>query len=277
MYTPKSGFLSLVIFFLTLNFVLGQEKEDRRLIVGVAPFITQDDRTEKLVPMLQEEVLNALNRGKRFHLIDIDAESVEERRKALENQDIRSIKWKYPKNMVPDYLLIGAFSNIKFLRLNAGKGYKAVISYIIKIANTETGEILNNGTATFSSSESEIKLTPESAFLSAVKTTLAELNNYFVKGFPLKMDLVRIEKSEKKRALEVIIRGGTKFGVKEKMKFETYYMDDSLGEPIPKFVGTIEVKKVLSESFSLAKVTKGQKELFELFESKKNIICKSLQ
>ncbi len=277
MYTLKSGFLCLLTSFLAINFVLGQEKEDRRLIVGVAPFITQDDRTEKLVPMLQEEVLNALNRQKRFHLVDIDAKSVEERRRALEDQDIRSIEWKFPKNIIPDYLLIGAFSNIKFLRISSGKGYKAIISYIIKIANTETGEIINNGTATFSSSESEIKLTPESAFHSAVKTTLPELNNYFVKGFPLKMDLVRIEKSEKKKALEVIIRGGTKFGVKEKMKFETFYMDDSLGEPIPKFVGTIEVKKVLSENFSLAKVTKGQKELFELFESKKNIICKSLQ
>jgi hypothetical protein len=43
-----------------------------------------------------------------------------------------------------------------------GKGYKATISYTIKIMNTESGSYINNGTQTFSS-ESKAMMTPENA------------------------------------------------------------------------------------------------------------------
>lgn len=276
MYTLKSSYLFFSIFLIAFNISSSQEKEDNRLIVGVAPFITKDPRVEKFAPMLQEEVLNALNRQKKFLLVDIDVKSSETRKEALEDQDARSENWKFPKNITPDYVLIGSLSGIKFIRLSSGKGYKATINYIIKIENTETGELINNGTATFSSSESDIKITPESAFQSAAKTTIPDLNTYLIKSFPIEVKLGKPEKTKGNKILEVILKGGSKYGIKEKMIFEIYYLDDSLGAPLPKFFGQIQIVKVLNENYSLAKVIKGQKELFEHLKSNKSIICKSL-
>lgn len=275
----KSNFilLILVLAFLMIPSVHSQEiedqKEDNRLTVGVVPFLTKDIRKEKFSLVLKEQVLNALNTQNRFQLIDIDREG---RKLIIDIQSVRSKIWIEDNTINPKYTLTGLLSSVKFIRIN-GQGYKATINYTIKIADTETGEIINKGTATFSSSESEIRITPESAFLNAVEKTVPELNAYFVKSFPIEVPLARIEKSKKNKALEVIIRGGSKFGVEEKMAFETYYIDESLGDPLPKFFGQVEVIKVLNENFSLAKVTKGQKEVFKYFESNQRIICKSIQ
>jgi nucleoside-specific outer membrane channel protein Tsx len=51
-----------------------------------------------------------------------------------------------------------------------GKGYKATISYTIKIMNTESGSYINNGTQTFSS-ESKVNDDTRKCIADAINTT----------------------------------------------------------------------------------------------------------
>jgi hypothetical protein len=254
-----------------------QTTEDYRLIVGVTKFTSLDVRQDRFADMLSERVLDILNQQNRFLVIDLDGTARKEViDKAQENY--KSKNWiESNKSINAEYTLAGVLTSVKFIRLNAGKGYKAAITYTIKIMNTESGEIIQNGTATLSSNESDIKLTPETALESAIQTTIPELSNYFTTSFPIKLNLVRIEKEKNEKALSVLLDGGSKVGVQENLVFECFYIDNSLGKPLPRIVGKIKIFKILSEDFSEAKVTTDGKDIYTNFKEEKKIICKNIE
>lgn len=271
---------SIYLFTLLILFIIpktnSQQGEDYRLIVGVAKFTSTNVKQERFANMVSERVLDVLNQQNRFQVIDLDG-TAREQAISKSQENYKSKNWiESNKSISAEYTLTGVVTSIKFIRLNAGKGYKATITYAIKIINTESGEIIQNGTSSFTSTKSEIKLTPESALQSALTTTIVPLSNYFSTSFPVKLNLVRIEKEKKEKAQVVLLDGGSKIGVVEGTKFEAYFIDNSLGKPLPKFIGEIKIIKILSEDFSEAKVTDGGKEIFKYLNEGKKIICKSL-
>ena len=271
----KPIYLLIILSSLFFNNFYSQESDDYRLIVGVTEFTTTDVRQERFANMITERVLDVLNQQNRFQVIDLDGKA---RTNVIDKskENYKSKNWlESNKSINAEYTLAGIITSIKFIRLNAGKGYKATITYNIKIINTESGEIIKNGTGTFSSSKSDIKLTPESALQSAMQTTVTPLSLYFSNSFPIKLNLVRIEKEKKEKALSVLLGGGSKVGISLGTKYEAYFIDNSLGKPLPKFIGEIKITKVLSEDFSEAKVTDGGKEIFKYLNEDKKIICKS--
>lgn len=263
------------LLFLIVQKTNSQQNEDYRLIVGVAKFTSSNVKQERFASLVSERVLDVLNKQNKFQVIDLDGTA---RNQAISKsqENYKSENWiEANKSISAEYTLTGILTSIKFIRLNAGKGYKATITYTTKIINTETGEIIQNGTATFSSSKSDIKLTPESALQSAVQTTIVPLSAYFSTSFPIKLNLVRIEKEKKEKAVSVLLAGGSKIGVIKDTKFEAYYIDNSLGKPLPKFIGEVKITRVLSEDFSEAKVTDGGKEIYKYINEGKKIICKN--
>lgn len=275
--TVKINYLLITFLFFIYLKNYAQTEEDYRLIVGVTKFSSLDVKQERFASMLTERVLDVLNQQNRFLVIDLDGTARKEViSKAQENY--KSANWlEANKSISAEYTLAGILTSIKFIRLNAGKGYKATITYTIKIINTESGEIIQNGTATFSSVESDIKLTPETALVSAIQTTIPALSNYFTSSFPIKLNLVRIEKEKNDKAISVLLDGGSKIGAKENIAFECYYIDNSLGKPLPNYIGKLKVTRILSEDFSEAKVISDGKEIFKHFKEEKKIICKNIQ
>jgi hypothetical protein len=271
----KSIYILIILLCLAIYNSNAQQGEDYRLIVGVAKFTSTNVKQERFANMVSERVLDVLNQQNRFQVIDLDGTARQEAiSKSQENY--KSKNWiEANKSISAEYTLTGVLTSIKFIRLNAGKGYKATITYITKIINTESGEIIQNGTATFTSSKSEIKLTPESALQSALQTTVASLSLYFSSSFPIKLNLVRIEKEKKGKALDVLLDGGSKIGISLNTKYDAYFIDNSLGKPLPKFIGEVKITRILSEDFSEAKVTDGGKDIFRYLNDGKKIICKS--
>jgi hypothetical protein len=271
----KSIYILVFLLGLSIYNTKAQQGEDYRLIVGVAKFTSTNVKQERFANMVSERVLDVLNQQNRFQVIDLDGTARQEAiSKSQENY--KSKNWiEANKSISAEYTLTGVLTSIKFIRLNAGKGYKATITYITKIINTESGEIIQNGTATFTSSKSEIKLTPESALQSALQTTVASLSLYFSSSFPIKLNLVRIEKEKKGKALDVLLDGGSKIGISLNTKYDAYFIDNSLGKPLPKFIGEVKITRILSEDFSEAKVTDGGKDIFKYLNDGKKIICKS--
>jgi len=271
----KSIYILIILLCLSIYNSNAQQGEDYRLIVGVAKFTSTNVKQERFANMVSERVLDVLNQQNRFQVIDLDGTARQEAiSKSQENY--KSKNWiEANKSISAEYTLTGVLTSIKFIRLNAGKGYKATITYTTKIINTESGEIIQNGTATFTSSKSEIKLTPESALQSAIQTTVTSLSQYFSSSFPIKLNLVRIEKEKKGKALDVLLDGGSKIGISLNTKYDAYFIDNSLGKPLPKFIGEIKITRILSEDFSEAKVTDGGKDIFKYLNDGKKIICKS--
>lgn len=269
--------LSLLLLNLFLFNAKAQESNDYRRIVGVAKFSATDVRQERFSDAIAERVLDVLNQQNRFQVIDLDGKA---RKQAINvsQENYKSENWiEDNKSLSAENTLTGVLTSLKFIRLNAGKGYKAAVTYTIKIIDTQSGEIIENGTATFSSTKSDIKLTPESALQSAIETTIPGLKEYFSKSFPIKIDLLRIEKEKKNKALVVLLGGGSKMGLQEKQKFEVYTIDNSLGKPLPKILGEVKITKILSEDYCEAKVVKGNREILASFKEEKKIICKSLK
>ncbi|WP_439131841.1 hypothetical protein [Polaribacter sp.] len=262
--------------FILSSQIYSQETDDYRLIVGVAKFTANNVKQERFAPMVSERVLDVLNQQNRFQVIDLDGTARKEAiQKAQENY--KSENWlEANKSISAEYTLTGVLTSIKFLRLNAGKGYKATITYTTKIINTESGEIIQNGTATFSSGNSEIKLTPESALQSAIQTTINPLKEYFSSSFPIKLNLVRIEEEKKSKATVVLLDGGSKIGITKGQKFQVYFIDNSLGKPLPRIIGEVKITNVLSEDFSDAKVTDGGKKIYKTLNENKKLICKTI-
>lgn len=278
----KLKYSILFILFIASNLIIGQEAEepnsqDHRLIVGVAKFSSSNVKQERFAGMLAERVLDILNQQNRFKVVDLDGAA---RKQAISKaqENYKSDNWiEDNKTISAEYTLTGVIGSIKFLRLNAGKGYKATITYTIKILNTETGEIIHNGTSSFTSHDSDIKLTPESALQSAITSTEDAVKQYFSTSFPIKLDLLRLEKTKKKKALAVLLGGGSKIGVIEGQKFEVYYIDNTFGKPLPKIIGKIKVSRILSEDFSEAKVIDGHEEIKLNFEEGNKLICKNIK
>lgn len=278
----KLKYSILFLLFIASNLIIGQEAEepnsqDHRLIVGVAKFSSSNVKQERFAGMLAERVLDILNQQNRFKVVDLDGAA---RKQAISKaqENYKSDNWiEDNKTISAEYTLTGVIGSIKFLRLNAGKGYKATITYTIKILNTETGEIIHNGTSSFTSHDSDIKLTPESALQSAITSTEDAVKQYFSTSFPIKLDLLRLEKTKKKKALAVLLGGGSKIGVIEGQKFEVYYIDNTFGKPLPKIIGKIKVSRILSEDFSEAKVIDGHEEIKLNFEEGNKLICKNIK
>jgi len=168
--------------------------------------------------------------------------------------------------------LTAFISNIKFIKFNGGKGYKATIEYTLKILDTETGKFLKNGTHTFTSPWSKIMLTPETALQNAIQMTDLELREYILSSFPIKVGIAKIETEKKGHALSLILKGGSENGIEKGQTYITKYVDYSLGSPYPKEIGKIKIIEVVNEQFSVAKVVKGGEVILKHFTASDEII-----
>ncbi len=261
--------LICVLFF--FNEASAQQKQSKQLILGVADFTANTPQQKKFTNVLKEQVTDVLNKTGRFKLVDIDGSAREQSFK-MAKKNYKAEKWITEDMTIhAEHTLTAFIGNIKFIKLNGGKGYKATIAYTLKILNTESGKIINNGTHTFSSTESAIKLTPETALQSAIETTNEELNKYIISFFPIKVGIAKIEEEKKGKAVSLILSGGSENGIEKGQTFTTKYIDYSMGSAYPKEIGRIKIIEVVNEQFSKAKVIKGGLEILKHFTASDEI------
>lgn len=264
--------LILLCFLLSLNTIKGQQKNNTQLILGVASFTANTPQQQKFTNVLKEQVTDVLNQTGRFKLVDIDGSA---RKQSIDkaSENYKSDNWiENNKSINAEHTLTAFIGNIKFIKLNGGKGYKATITYTLKILNTESGKYVKNGTHTFSSTESKIMLTPETALQNAIETTNDELKKYITSSFPIKVNIAKIEEEKKGKALSIILSGGSENGIEKGQTYTTKYIDYSMGSPYPKEIGKIKIIEVVNEQFSKAKVIKGGLEILKHFTASDEII-----
>ncbi len=263
-------------FCISLTNIFAQEPKTEpktlQLILGIADFTASTEKQSIYTDVLKERVTDIFNQSGRFYLVDIEGtarkESID---KAKENY--KAENWiDDRKSINAEYTLTAFIGNLKFIKLNGGKGYKATISYTIKIMNTESGSIISNGTQTFSSTESKVMITPETALQEAINTTQEGLIEYIKTSFTIKVRIAKIQEIKKEKATILIIKGGSKNGIEEGQEFLSKFIDYSMGAAFPNEIGKIKITKVINENFSEAKVISGGELILKHFSSGDDII-----
>jgi len=271
----------VLVSLIIIGRLQSQPSNDYRLIIGEAPFTSTSENQEKYCKMVSETILDDVRKTKRFRIVDIDGSA---RKKAQEHaqENAHSENWKDAaagQDLNATFTLTGSIQSLKFIRINNGQGYKATITITIKIMNTSTGAFINNGTQTFSSQGSEIKLTPENALQSALNTINEAVQKYFLDNFPLQISIAKIQTNKDEKAQTVITYGGNEFGVMANQVYTVFAIDKSLDKtaPLPTEIGKIKITKVVNENYSEAKVIKGGDLIMQKFNNKEEILCKLIQ
>lgn len=262
----------VLCFLLTNSFAQSPNKETLQFILGIADFSASNEQQAKFTNVLKERVTDMLNQTGRFHLVDIDGTA---RNQSLEKSKVnyKSDNWiDDKKSLNAEYTLTAFIGNLKFIKLNGGKGYKATITYTLKIMNTENGSYINNGTQTFSSLESKVLMTPETALQDAINTTQEILIEYIKNSFPIKVRIAKIKEIKNGTATYLIINGGFKNGIEEGQKFLSKFIDYSLGSAYPTEIGKIKISKVVNDNFSEAKVLSGGDLILQHFSTGNDIV-----
>lgn len=262
----------VLCFLLTNSFAQSPNKETLQFILGIADFSASNEQQAKFTNVLKERVTDMLNQTGRFHLVDIDGTA---RNQSLEKSKVnyKSDNWiDDKKSLNAEYTLTAFIGNLKFIKLNGGKGYKATITYTLKIMNTENGSYINNGTQTFSSLESKVLMTPETALQDAINTTQEILIEYIKNSFPIKVRIAKIKEIKNGTATYLIINGGFKNGIEEGQKFLSKFIDYSMGSAFPTEIGKIKISKVVNDNFSEAKVLSGGDLILQHFSTGNDIV-----
>ncbi|MBL4746508.1 MAG: hypothetical protein JKY08_09105 [Flavobacteriaceae bacterium] len=263
-----------VFTFMCVSNLMAQQANNKglQLILGIADFTASTPQQERFAGVLKERVTDVLNQTGRFQLVDIDGKA---RNQSIESSasNYKSENWiEGNKSINAEYTLTAYIGSIKFLKLNGGKGYKATITYTLKILNTENGSFIKNGTKTLSSSESKVLLTPETALQNAISTTEDELMEYIKSSFPIKVSIAKILEEKKGKALVLILKGGAGNGILKGQLFTAKFIDYSMGSPFPITIGKIKVIEVVNDNFSKAKVIKGGAAILKHFTAGNEII-----
>ncbi len=96
---------------------------------------------------------------------------------------------------------------------------------------------------------------------------------YLLKEFPLKLKIAKIAAEKNGKAQELILQGGSKFGIQKGDVFSVKFIDRSLGAPLPKEIGKLKVNDVLNEFFTNCKVVAGGDQILQHFTNKDEIEC----
>jgi len=266
--------IAICVFYLSISHTFSQQSknESLQLILGIADFTARTEQQAKFTDVLKERVTDALNQTGRFHLVDIDGTARNESIKKAQS-NYKSENWIDDKKSISaEYTLTAYIGDLKFIKINGGAGYKATITYTIKIMNTEKGSIITNGTSTFQSTESKIMLSPENALQDAINTTQDLLIEYVKSSFPIKVRIAKIQEIKKEKACVLIVKGGKKNGIQEGQGFVVKLNDYSMGEAFSTEIGKIKITKVVNENFSEAKVISGGETILKHFYANDEII-----
>ena len=257
----------------------GFAQSDSRPVVGVAKF--SSDADTKYAGGITEKVVEMLTQSKRFQVVDRTSDH--KIKEELENQKSENfIDSKHTSQqgvmIGADYMVTGHIRQINVSRImNAdGRtvgGYKASLSFTLKIVETATG--LSTEAQSFESKGGAKTLSPERAVDEAIRTLSDKLSDYFSNNFPLNVRVVKILKVNGDAATLVLIGGGKAHGLKEGDKLMIQRVEILDGKPYPTDICSVKVAKVVNDDFSECTIPKGgNSQVLSLFKSDDKLNCK---
>ncbi len=276
----------VIVFLVSVNFLV---KAQEKTTIGIFPFtyaagsVTNPNN----VYSIQEAVINGFVKTRRFTIVDRtkqqQAKKEKEDNKSEDFIDSKKLA-EQGKSMGAEFIVVGhviSASVEEFRSTDEGKvsvSYEATIATNLQIIDVETGQISE---AEMIKSSSDKRLfdifltsrTPEAALATAIKTIDKSIDKFVADRFPIEFHISEIqEKDGKGNATQVLIAGGSAFGIKKGDYFSVVEMvDANMGGKMvkrKKEIGKIKVTKVEDENFSICDVKEGGIEINAKFAAK---------
>ena len=260
--------------------VKAQEVKKPRMYVE---YFTEADGVEEAnSDKVRQAVMAALNKTKRFELVDQDAEysmkKEEERRtdeKAMSDEKSRTQTITAAGH---DYILGGNVlaCSVKSEQKDGKTMYSCVLNYSVTVTEVATSTTV--ASATFDHSPSGIGGTvgklldlsdsKDKAIASAVNMIASDIENFLIKEFPLESTIVPMDYEVKKdKLVKCYINLGSDHGVKKGDYFSVLAPSVRAGRTTYREIGKMKVEEVVDGTMSQCKVVQGDKKIFTAMEA----------
>jgi curli biogenesis system outer membrane secretion channel CsgG len=281
--------LLMVALFVALSpFVRGQEKT----AIGFMTFTyVEGEANAKYVNSIEEMVINAFVKTKRFNIVDRaiieTTKNEKELQKAGEFIDRTIIQ--HETNLGAQFLISGHVINAQAEQMKSDDGngnititYKAKLSIMLKVIDVATGQVSSSETIEPKAGNSMLgsigigASSPEQAISKAIKGIEDKIDEFVGKNFPLAFSIAEIqEKDSKGNATKILVAGGSAFDLKkgDKLKVVELCEVEVNGKKLlrKKEIGELKIVKVEDENFSICSVTSGGIDINVKFEAKAKI------
>ena len=231
---------------------------------------------------VRQTVMAALNKTKRFELVDQDAESSmkqEEKRrtdeKAMSDEKART---QTISAAAHDYLLSGNVlaCSVKSQQKDGKTMYSCVLNYSVTVTEVATSTTV--ATATFDHSPSgvggtlgkilDLSDSQEKAIASATNMIASDIEDFLIKEFPLEGTVIPMDYEVKKdKLVKCYIDLGVDHGVKKGDYFSVLVPSVRAGRTTYSEVGRVKVEEVVDGTMSQCKVVQGDKKIFTAMEA----------
>ena len=278
-------FTSITLFLLFVSTIcFSQEKTS----VGILEFTYAKDGVEKeYVNAIQESVVNAFVKTRRFNIVDrTKMEQIRVEKNLQKSEDFIDGKVvEQGKNVGATYLVSGYIisAHAEEMKSDDGKGkvtidYKSKLMISLKIIDVTTGGLVTSETIEPKSGSSVVEFfnigssTPSAAMAKAIKKIEEKVDEFVSKNFPTYFSIAEIQKKNSNgSASEVLIAGGSSFGLKkgDRLKVAEIVEVTLNGNKMTrkKEIGELKVTRVEDENFSICSVIEGGEIITARFES----------
>ncbi len=176
----------------------------------------------------------------------------------------------------------GKLINVEYQKLLGSKSLRrAAVTFSLDIIDAETSETLE--TETFKIGLLNLKnvggVTNQEAYSTSLKLMTKKIQNFLNKFISKSIAILSIEEQKNGVAKMILVNTGKATGAKKNNKISIYELSTmNIGEKTTqreKWVADVKIEVVEGDELSIAKVTKGGKELLEKFNAQAKLICKS--
>ncbi len=260
-----------------------------KIPVAILPFTYAENAVDfQHVNTIQETVINAFVKTRRFNIVDRSKTDAIKREKELQKTDdfIDGSVVEQGRNLGAAYLVSGHILSARSeqMRSDDGKGkvtitYKAKLSINLKVLDVTSGQVITSETIEPKSGSVLGNLfgigasTEIESFAKAIEKIQTKIDEFVAKNFPVMFFIAEIqEKDGQGAATKILLAGGSGFGLKkgDKLKVVELTEFDINGRKVTrkKEIGEIKIEVVEDENFSICSVTEGGMEIGARFEAK---------
>jgi hypothetical protein len=243
--------------------------------IGVPLFDFKEENKLNLDNHVTEVVIDLLQKSGRYTVVDMTSE--DQRKAALDRaaENYKAENWlDAHKGLNAEIILGGEITSIKFVR-NASTtqpGYRAAITMTLKLIAVETGAIM--ATEHFSSTKSELRLTPETALSSALESIREEVLAFFRNHVRQQFAVVKFNEIKREKVNTLTVEVPPNLGFNKGHQLRIVHLEDlGGGRIVPQIIGAITLGDHISGNFWMASVRKGGDLLFQYRDRLNTIRC----
>lgn len=284
----KFRFLILAVAFLAMGLpqVKAQEETQTKPVVYMDYFYRPSNVNANYAQVLRNFILQAITDTQRVRLIDVDTNATLATEKARRESGELSAaddanRLKVMTQEGANSLIQGSIDNITVTEnkhSDGSKYYSAILTYTLKVVNPNDGTV--NKTETFNIGsgllESNTGSTPEEAIITVCNTAKKKIDRFIDANYPVVGKILEVGEVKKDEAKTLYIGCGSAIGVVKGDQFEVKKIRQIAGKYSATVIGKIKIEAVEGDEISLAKVTKGGKEIKAALDADDKLIVVSV-